>query len=90
MVFADRITSVKHTLNAATASEKADINCKSRLMNTMIPSAIAVAAVLFVSGCASHEPEPAPVTTSTTTTETQQVPVAPAPATTTTETVHSY
>lgn len=90
MVRADRITSIEDTPSTATVSENRNINCKSRLMNTMLPSAIAVAAVLFVSGCASHDPEPAPVTTSTTTTETQQVPVAVAPTTTTTETVHSY
>jgi hypothetical protein len=62
-------------------------------MNTMLLSALAGAALLFVTACASHEP--APVTTSTTTTETQQVPapIAPVPAaTTTTETqqVHTY
>jgi len=60
-------------------------------MNRMLVSAIALAVVLFVGACASHDETPQPpVTTSTTTTETQQVvPVAP-PATTTTETVHSY
>jgi hypothetical protein len=78
-----------HTLNFATVSEIGNTNCKPHLMNTMLLSSIAVAAVLFVSACGHDEPAPAPVTTSTTTTETQQA-VVPAPATTTTETVHSY